>query len=138
MTDIIRKSLAELVGTYIFVLFGPGSIVAFIAAFNQTLNPSTLFYLATTFGLGISIGIMAVANISGGHVNPAVTISLFIAGRFPGKHVVQYIVAQLIGAVLASATVGLLYLSFVISYHPCVIIFIQFKNPFSVYTKFFI
>ncbi len=52
---------------------------------------------------------MAVANISGGHVNPAVTISLFIAGRFPGKHVVQYIVAQLIGAVLASATVGLLF-----------------------------
>ena len=44
MTDIIRKSLAELVGTYIFVLFGSGSIVAFIAAFNQTLNPSTLFY----------------------------------------------------------------------------------------------
>ena len=79
MADIIRKSLAELVGTYIFVLFGPGSVVAFIAAFNQTLNPSTLFYLAITFGLGISVGIMAVANISGGHVNPAVTIAMFFA-----------------------------------------------------------
>ena len=109
MADIIRKSLAELVGTYIFVLFGPGSVVAFIAAFNQTLNPSTLFYLAITFGLGISIGIMAVANISGGHVNPAVTIAMFFAGRFPGKYVFQYIIAQLIGAVMASATVGLLF-----------------------------
>ncbi len=109
MTDIVRKSLAELVGTYIFVLFGPGSVVAFMAAFNQTLNPSTLFFSAITFGLGISIGIMAVANISGGHVNPAVTIALFVAGRFPGKYVIQYIVAQLIGAVLASASVGLLF-----------------------------
>ncbi len=109
MADIIRKSLAELVGTYIFMLFGPGSVVAFIAAFNQTLNPSTLFYLAITFGLGISIGIMAVANISGGHVNPAVTIAMFFAGRFPGKYVFQYIIAQLMGAVMASATVGLLF-----------------------------
>lgn len=109
MADILRKSLAELVGTYIFVLFGPGSIVAFIAAFNATLNPSTLFYLATTFGLGISIGIMAVANISGGHVNPAVTVALYVSGRFPGKYVIQYIVAQLVGAVLASATIGLLF-----------------------------
>ena len=109
LTGLLRKSAAELVGTYIFVLFGPGSVVAFIAAFNQTLNPSTLFYLAITFGLGISIGIMAVANISGGHVNPAVTISLFIAGRFPGKNVLPYIIAQLIGAVLASATVSVLF-----------------------------
>lgn len=109
MTDIIRKSLAELVGTYIFVLFEPGSVVAFIAAFHSTLNPSTTFFLATTFGLGISIGIMAVANISGGHVNPAVTIAMFVVGRFPGKHVIQYIVAQLIGAVMASATIGLLF-----------------------------
>ncbi|MCL4451430.1 MAG: aquaporin, partial [Candidatus Thermoplasmatota archaeon] len=109
MEDLLRKSAAELFGTYIFVLFGPGSVVAFIAAFNQTLNPSTLFYLAITFGLGIAIGIMAVANISGGHVNPAVTISLFIAGRFPGKNVLPYIIAQLIGAVLASATVSVLF-----------------------------
>lgn len=109
MVSIVRKSLAELVGTYIFVLFGPGSIVAFIAAFNQTLNPSTLFYLATTFGLGISIGIMAAASISGGHVNPAVTIAMFVVGRFPGKYVLPYIISQLIGAVLASATVALLF-----------------------------
>ena len=93
MADLLRKSVAEFVGTYIFVLFGPGSVIAFTAVFNQTLNPSTLFYLAITFGLGIAIGIMAVANISGGHVNPAVTISLFLAGRFPGKNVVPYIIA---------------------------------------------
>lgn len=105
----MKASLAELIGTYIFVLFGPGSIVAFIAAFNQTLNPSTLFFSAVTFGLGISIGIMAVANISGGHVNPAVTVAMFISGRFPGKYVIQYIVAQLLGAVLASATIGLMF-----------------------------
>ena len=52
---------------------------------------------------------MAVANISGGHVNPAVTVSLYLAGRFPGKHVIPYIVSQLVGAVLASATVAVFY-----------------------------
>ena len=109
MADLLRKSAAEFIGTYIFVLFGPGSVVAFIAAFRQTLNPSTLFYLAITFGLGIAIGIMAVANISGGHVNPAVTISLFLAGRFPGRNVIPYVIAQLMGAVLASATVSVLF-----------------------------
>ena len=109
MAGILRKSLAELVGTYIFVLFGPGSIVAFIAVFNQTLNPSTLFFLSITFGLGISIGIMSSAGISGGHVNPAVTLSMFFAGRFPGKYVIPYIIAQLLGAAIASATVGFLY-----------------------------
>lgn len=101
--------VAEVVGTYLFVLFGPGSVVAFIAAFHETLNPSTLFYLAVTFGLGISIAIMAVANISGGHVNPAVTFSLFIAGRFPGRDVLPYIISQLLGAVLASSTVSILF-----------------------------
>jgi MIP family channel proteins len=109
VAEILRKSAAEFVGTYIFVLFGPGSVVAFISAFHQTLNPSTLFYLAVTFGLGISIGIMAVANMSGGHVNPAVTFSLFVAGRFPGKNVVPYIISQLLGAVLASGTVSVLF-----------------------------
>ena len=109
MENLLRKSVAELIGTYIFVLFGPGSIIAFIAVFQTTLNSSTLFYLATTFGLGIAIAIMAVANISGGHVNPAVTVSLYLAGRFPGKHVIPYIVSQLVGAVLASATVAVFY-----------------------------
>ncbi len=98
MEKLLRKSVAEFIGTYIFVLFGPGSIVAFIAVFKSTLNPSTLFYLASTFGLGIAIAIMAVANISGGHVNLAVTISFFIAGKFPGNHVIPYIIELRLGA----------------------------------------
>ncbi len=106
---MLRKSVAELIGTYMFVFFGPGSIVAFIAAFNTILAPSTLFFTAATFGLGISIAIIMIANISGGHVNPAVTIALFFAGKFEGRLVIPYIVAQLAGAVLASGTVGLLF-----------------------------
>ena len=91
------------------MLFGPGSIVAFIAAFGTTLSPSTLFFAAVTFGLGIAIAIITIANISGGHVNPAVTIGLFISGKFEGKLVLPYIASQLVGAVLASGTVGVLF-----------------------------
>jgi MIP family channel proteins len=109
MNGVIRKSLAELLGTYIFVLFGPGSIVAFIAAFGAVLSPSTLFFAAVTFGLGIAIAIIMIANISGGHVNPAVTIGLFVSGKFEGKLVLPYIASQLVGAVLASGTVGVLF-----------------------------
>jgi hypothetical protein len=46
---IVRKSSAELIATYIFVLFRPDSIVTFIAAFHSTLNSSTTLFLATTF-----------------------------------------------------------------------------------------
>ena len=109
MKGVLKKSLAEMLGTYIFVLFGPGSIVAFIAAFGATLSPSTLFFAAVTFGLGIAIAITMIANISGGHVNPAVTIGLFISGKFEGKLVLPYIASQLVGAVLASGTVGVLF-----------------------------
>lgn len=109
MKGVLKKSLAEMLGTYIFVLFGPGSIVAFIAAFGATLSPSTLFFAAVTFGLGIAIAIIMIANISGGHVNPAVTIGLFISGKFEGKLVLPYIASQLVGAVLASGTVGVLF-----------------------------
>ena len=109
MVSLIRRSLAEMLGTFIFVLFGPGSVVAFMAAFQQPLSPETLFFSGATFGLGIAMAIIAVGPISGGHVNPAVTLGLFFAGKFNGRDVVPYIIAQLIGAVLASSAIALMF-----------------------------
>ncbi len=109
MVNLVRRSLAEMLGTFIFVLFGPGSVVAFMAAFQQPLDPETLFFSGATFGLGIAMAIIAVGPISGGHVNPAVTLGLFFAGKFNGKDVLPYIVAQLIGAVLASSAISLMF-----------------------------
>ena len=109
MVNLIKRSLAEMLGTFIFVLFGPGSVVAFMAVFNQPLDPETLFFSGATFGLGIAMAIIAVGPISGGHVNPAVTLGLFFAGKFNGRDVLPYIVAQLIGAVLASSAISLLF-----------------------------
>lgn len=114
MTDTARKVVAELAGSYIFFLFGTGGIVAFLATLNTSvppagLSPLTLFVIALSFGLGIFIGIILTGHISGGHLNPAVTISLFVAGKFEGRNVIPYIIAQLVGSVLASATVGALF-----------------------------
>ncbi len=113
MADALKKVLAELGGTYIFFLIGFGGIVAFLSyipkAASPTLTPSALFLIAIAFGVGIFIGIMLVGHISGGHLNPAVTISLFLVGKFEGRLVIPYIIAQLFASVLAAATVGVFF-----------------------------
>ena len=109
MYSTLRKSLAELVGTYILVLFGPGSVVASVAVFHQPLDPLTVLFIGISFAIGIAIAIMTVGPISGAHINPAVTLALFVSGKFKGKEVVPYILAQLAGALLASATTAALF-----------------------------
>src|SRR6185503_14977597 len=59
--------------------------------------------VAVAFGLSVVTGAYAVGHISGAHFNPAVTVGLFTAGRFPAKDVIPYIVVQVIGAILAAA-----------------------------------
>ncbi len=113
MADVFKKTVAELAGTYIFFLSGFGSIVAFLSAIpntsTPTLTPTGLFLIAIGFGMGIFIGIILVGHISGGHLNPAVTLSLFFAGKFEGRLVIPYIIAQLVASVLAAGTIGVFF-----------------------------
>jgi aquaporin Z len=100
-----NKLTAELIGTYCLVFAGAGAIVV-----NDTFEGSvTHVGIALTFGLVVMAMIYALGEISGAHINPAVTIAFFVAGRFDGKLVVPYIVAQTIGAVLASVTLRILF-----------------------------
>ena len=97
-----RKLVAELVGTFLFVFVGAGSAVA-----TQSLgfsNPgSSLLIGALANGLGLAVAVSLTMAISGGALNPAVTVGLFLGKKVKGKDVVPYIVAQLIGATLAGA-----------------------------------
>jgi len=98
------KLAAELLGTFWLVLGGCGSAVL-AAAFPEVGIGLTGVSLA--FGLTVLTGAYALGPISGGHFNPAVSFGLWAGGRFPAAQLVPYIVAQVIGAVLAA---GVLYL----------------------------
>jgi aquaporin Z len=97
---MVKKLTAELIGTFILVFGGCGSAV-FSAAFpNVGIG---LVGVSMAFGLTVLAGVYAFGGISGGHFNPAVSVGLAVAGRFPAKELPGYIIAQVIGATLAAA-----------------------------------
>ena len=98
--DMQRRLAAEFLGTFWLVFGGCGSAVL-AAAFPQLGIGFT--GVAFAFGLTVLTMAYAVGHISGGHFNPAVTLGLWAAGRCANKHVVPYIVVQVIGAIAASA-----------------------------------
>ena len=101
----LRPAIAELTGTFLFVLAGTASAVA-NAASNQGLGQ---IGVAVAHGLALSILVSATMNISGGHLNPAVTAGMLLVKRIDAKTAGLYVGAQLLGAVLASLVVkGLL------------------------------
>lgn len=102
-----QKFFAELLGTFCLVLFGCGAAV--ISGTGVPEGPSGLGLLGISFAFGLSVVVMAYAigPITGCHINPAITIAMLTAGKIDTKNALAYIVAQLIGAVLAS---GVLYL----------------------------
>ena len=95
-----RKYAAEAIGTFWLTFGGCGSAVI-SAAFPQ-LGIGFLG-VALAFGLSVVTMAYAIGHISGAHLNPAVTVGLAAGGRFPTSDVIPYIVAQVIGAVVAAA-----------------------------------
>jgi len=96
----MKKLLAELLGTGVLVFIGTGSAV--IAG-----NEIGFLGIALAFGLSLLAMVYAIGPISGCHINPAVTVGMLTAGKIKAKEAVGYIIAQCIGAVIAS---GLLLL----------------------------
>ncbi|MGB3387235.1 MAG: aquaporin Z [Pseudaminobacter sp.] len=95
-----RRLFAELLGTFWLVFGGCGSAV--LAAGFPELGIGFLG-VALAFGLTVLTMVYAVGGISGGHFNPAVSVGLAVAGRLPARDLVPYVIAQLVGAVIASA-----------------------------------
>ncbi|MDD1754423.1 MAG: aquaporin family protein, partial [Methanothrix sp.] len=115
MSSLMKRSLAELLGTFLLVYFGAGSaaITLMIAKGSSPPNPFNIgigtlgglgdwFAIGMAFAIAITASIYALGRISGAHLNPAVTIALWATKRFPTGDVGPYIVAQLVGASLAS------------------------------------
>ena len=96
-----KKLLAEFVGTFWLVFGGCGSAV--LAAGIENVGIGWLG-VSLAFGLTVLTMAYAVGGISGGHFNPAVSLGLVVAGRFPAKDLIPYWLAQVIGAIAAAAT----------------------------------
>lgn len=94
----MQKYTAEFMGTFMLVFLGTGAVT--VAAGN-TLT------IGLAFGLAITVSAYAFGGISGGHFNPAVTTAMLINRRIGGKDAVGYIVAQVLGATVASAFIKL-------------------------------
>jgi aquaporin Z len=99
----MKNYLAEFFGTFWLVFAGCGS-----ALFAAGIPVSGIGYLGVSFAFGLTVLTMAyaVGHISGGHFNPAVSVGLFAAGRFPARELLPYIIAQVAGAIAAA---GILY-----------------------------
>ena len=101
----MNKYIAELLGTFALVFSGTGAVIID----QQTNGAVTHVGIAITFGLIVMAMIYALGNISGAHLNPAVTIAFTLAKRFQVKQVLPYIISQLIGAFFASAILHYLF-----------------------------
>jgi aquaporin Z len=99
-----RKLISEALGTFWLVLGGCGSAV--LAAAFPSLGIGFVG-VSLAFGLTVLTGAYALGPISGGHFNPAVTVGVWAGGRFPGREVLPYIVAQVVGGVIGA---GVLYM----------------------------
>lgn len=95
-----RKYVAELLGTFTLVFGGSLAILSAVRLQEPILVP-----VALGFGLALLAGLYAFGEVSGGHYNPAVSLSMFLSGRLDARDLVGYCLAQLAGAVLASLAI---------------------------------
>lgn len=97
----MKKYLAELIGTFTLVLFGCGTAV---------VAGKSVGILGIAFAFGFALIAMAygIGPISGCHINPAVSLGVFTAGRMNGKDLVGYIIAQIIGGIIGTAVLALI------------------------------
>src|SRR4051812_23410125 len=104
-SSLFHAALAEVLGTFLLILFGCGAVHAAVLTGAQ----SGLWQVAIVWGVAIMLAAYVCGGISGAHINPAITIALAAWGRFGWSRVPAYIVAQLGGAMLAAAALFLLY-----------------------------
>nr|WP_319385368.1 MIP family channel protein [uncultured Roseibium sp.] len=102
----MKKAIAEFVGTFTLVLFGCGAAV--IAGMGT--GPTAIDVLGIAFAFGLSIVAMAygIGMISGCHINPAVSLGVYLAGRMPANELITYWIAQVLGALAGAAVLAII------------------------------
>jgi aquaporin Z len=106
----MKKYLAEMIGTMVLVLMGCGVAVSLNCSSDcaTVANAGTVIGTALAFGLAVVAMAYTIGGISGCHINPAITLGVFLSGRMSGKDAGMYILFQCIGAFIGSALLCLL------------------------------
>jgi glycerol uptake facilitator protein len=130
---LFAELIAEFLGTFVLMLFGIG-VVAMVVLFPSE-TPGELIHGGYTnitlgWGLAVTMGIYIAGKISGGHLNPAVTLTLAVFRGFPWRKVLPYSIAQITGAFLAAALIYKNYLPAFHRFDP------QLERTASVFTTF--
>jgi len=102
---LTKRTAAEFIGTFWLVLGGCGSAVLAVAFPNVGIG---LHGVSLAFGLTVLTMAYAVGHISGGHFNPAVSIGLWVGKRFPAADLIPYIMAQVLGGIVAATVLYLI------------------------------
>lgn len=100
----MKKYLAELVGTFVLTFLGCGAAVSL----NCGVDTASVVGTALAFGLSVVAMAYTIGGISGCHINPAITLGVFLSGRMSGKDCGMYMVAQTVGAIIAAAALACL------------------------------
>ncbi|KAG6401945.1 hypothetical protein SASPL_138813 [Salvia splendens] len=101
--DSVKATLSEFLSTFIFVFAGEGSVLALDKMYKDTdLSAAGLVLIALAHALSLFAAVASSMNVSGGHLNPAVTFGALVGGRVSVLRAIFYWVAQLLGAVVAS------------------------------------
>ncbi|GIO27096.1 MIP/aquaporin family protein [Ornithinibacillus bavariensis] len=106
----MSEFMAEVIGTMILIIFG-GGVVGGVVLKNSKAEGAGWVVITIGWGLAVTMGIYAVGNISGAHLNPAVTIGFAAVGEFEWVKVPLYVTAQMLGAIIGGAVVYLTYIA---------------------------
>jgi glycerol uptake facilitator protein len=129
---LVAELIAECLGTFVLILFGNGVVAMVVLFASAPAGNAHGGYTNITLGWGLAVtmGIYVAGKISGGHLNPAVTLALAVFRGFPWSKVVPYSIAQTAGAFLAAALVYKNYLPAFHQYDP------QLEKSAGVFTTF--
>lgn len=102
---LLKRCVAEFAGTGILMFLGLGIVMTSVLTGAQ----SGLWQVAIVWGVGVSVGVYTVLGISGGHINPAITVAQAVWRKFPWREVVPYMLAQVAGAFVAAAVLFVVF-----------------------------
>ena len=113
----VGELLAEFFGTFVLILFGCGSVAVAVVGLpgsgrqSVAFGPANWLIIAWGWGIGVVLAVYVCSGISGGHINPAVTLAFALRRKFPWWKVPGYWIAQVVGAFAAAAVVFAVYVA---------------------------